>query len=150
MEYVRSLDFPVLWLGLRSSASAQSGVAMPSLRLTEVAACPPEPACIWPVRFDYGTEEHGSRLLAFLERPRGEGDVPEGEPTQIAGLEATMLVTKEPLPYRAEIYVWRATIWLPESVIQVTATTITQEPEGNPFNSELGLTATVRLLMELE
>ena len=61
-----------------------------------------------------------------------------------------MLVTKEPLPYRAELYVWRATIWLTESVIQVTATTITQEPEGNPFNSELGLPATVRLLMELQ
>ena len=150
LEYVRSMDFPVLWLGVRSSESDQNGVALPSLTLTEVAACPPEPACIWPVRFDYGTEEHGSRLMAFLERPRGEGDVSKGERTQIAGLEATMLVTKEPLLYRAELSVWRATIWLPESVVQVTATTITQEPEGNPFNSELGLTGTVRLLMELE
>ena len=150
LEYVRSMDFPVLWLGVMSSSSAQSGVALPSLTLTEAAACPPEPACIWPVRFDYGTEEHGSRLLAFLERPRGEGDVPEGEQTRIAGLEATILVSKEPLPHRAELYVWQATIWLPESVIQVTATTITQEPGGNPFNSEFGLTATVRLLMELQ
>ena len=149
LEHVRSVDFPVLWLGLKSAAPAQSGVALPSLTLTEVAACPPEPACIWPVRFDYGTAERGSKLLAFLERPRGEGDVPEGERTQIAGLEATMLITKEPLPYRAELSVWRATIWLPESVIQVTATTITQDPKGNPFNSELGLTATVRMLMEL-
>ena len=150
LEHVRSVDFPVLWLGLKSAAPAQNGVALPSLTLTEAAACPPEPACIWPVRFDYGTEEHGSRLLAFLEQPRGEGDVPEGEQTRIAGLEATILVTKEPLPHRAELSVWRATIWLPESLIQVTATTITQEPEGNPFNSELGLTATVRLLTELQ
>ena len=150
VEYIRSLDFPVLWLGLRSSESTQSGVSLPSLTLTEVAACPPEPACIWPVRFDYGTTEHGSKLLAFLERPRGESDVPEGEQSLIAGLEATMLVAKEPLPHRAEFSVWRATIWLPESVIQVTATTITREPEGNPFNSEFGLTATVRLLMELQ
>jgi hypothetical protein len=29
------------------------------------------------------------------------------------------------------------------------ADTITEDPEGNPFNSELGLTATLSLLMEL-
>ena len=149
LDYVRSLDFPVFWLGLRSGEPAQNDVELPALTLTEAAACPPEPVCIWPVRFAYGTAEHGSRLLSFLERPRGESDVPKGEQTEIAGLEAIMLVTEEPLPHRADLSVWRATIWLPESVIRVAATTVTEDPEGNPFNSESGLTATVRLLTDL-
>ena len=149
LDYVRSLDFPVFWLGLRSGEPAQNEVELPALTLTEAAACPPEPVCIWPVRFAYGTAQHGSRLLSFLERPRGESDIPKGEQTQIAGLEAIVLVTEDPLPHRADLSVWRATVWLPESVIRIAATTITEDPEGNPFNSEIGLTAAVGLLMEL-
>ena len=149
LDYVRSLDFPVFWLGLKSGAPAQGEAALPQLMLTEAIACPPEPACIWPVRLTYGTREHGSRLLSFLERPRGDNDTPEGEPTQIAGLEATMLVTEEPLPTRADPSVWQATVWLPESVIRIAATTSTADPEWNPFNTKLGLAATVRLLTEL-
>ena len=149
LDYVRSLDFPVFWLGLKSGEPAQNEVELPALTLTEAAACPPEPVCIWPVRFAYGTAQHGSRLLSFLERPRGESDIPKGEQTQIAGLEAIVLVTEDPLPHRADLSVWRATVWLPESVIRIAATTITEDPEGNPFNSEIGLTAAVGLLMEL-
>ncbi len=149
LDYVRSLDFPVFWLGLRSGAPAQNEAALPSLMLTEVAACAPEPVCIWPVRFTYGTAEHGSRLLSFLERPRGESDVSEGRLTEVAGLEGTLLVVTRPLPYRADLSVWQATVWLPESVIRVAATTISGDPQGNPFNSEIGLTATIRLLMAL-
>ena len=66
LDYVRSLDFPVFWLGLKSGAPAQGEAALPPLTLTEAVACPPEPACIWPVRFVYGTPEHGFRLLSFL------------------------------------------------------------------------------------
>ena len=91
-----------------------------------------EPVCIWPVRFAYGTAEHGSRLLSFLERPRGESDVPKGEQTQIAGLEAIILVTKEPLPHRADLSVWRATVWLPESVIRIAATPSTRDGSQSP------------------
>ncbi len=149
LDYVRSLDFPVFWLGLKSGAPAQGEAALPPLRLTEAVACPPEPACIWPVRFVYGTAEHGSRLLSFLERPRGASNSPEGEQMEIAGLHATVAISKEPLPARANLSVWQATLWLPVSVIRVVATTITEDPEGNPFNSELGLTATLSLLMEL-
>ena len=149
LDYVRSLDFPVFWLGLKSGAPAQGEAALPPLTLTEAVACPPEPACIWPVRFVYGTAEHGSRLLSFLERPRGASNSPEGEQMEIAGLRATVAISKEPLPARADLSVWQATVWLPVSVIRVVATTITEDPEGNPFNSELGITATVRFLMEL-
>ena len=149
LDYVRSLDFPVFWLGLKSGALAQGEAALPPLTLTEAVACPPEPACIWPVRFVYGTAEHGSRLLSFLEIPRGASDSPEGEQMEIAGLHATVAISKEPLPARADLSVWQATVWLPVSVIRVVATTITEDPEGNPFNSELGLTATLSLLMEL-
>ena len=149
LDYVRSLDFPVFWLGLKSGAPAQGEAALPPLTLTEAAACPPEPACIWPVRFVYGTAEHGSRLLSFLERPRGASNSPEGEQMEIAGLHATVAISKEPLPARADLSVWQATVWLPVSVIRVVATTITEDPEGNSFNSELGLTATLSLLMEL-
>ena len=126
-----------------------SSAALPPLTLTEAVACPPEPACIWPVRFVYGTAEHGSRLLSFLERPHGASNSPEGEQMEIAGLHATVAISKEPLPARADLSVWQATVWLPVSVIRVVATTITEDPEGNPFNSELGLTATLSLLMEL-
>ena len=149
LDYVRSLDFPVFWLGLRSGEPAQSDVALPPLTLTEAAACPPELACVWPVRFVYGTEEHGQRLLSFMERPRVDTDTPEGDGIEVAGLEAVMLVTEEPLPARLDLSFWEATIWLPESVIRVAATTITEDLDGNPFNSELGVTAVVRLLMEL-
>ena len=149
LDYVRSLDFPVFWLGLKSGAPAQGEAALPPLTLTEAVACPPEPACIWPIRFIYGTAEHGSRLLSFLERPRGASNSPEGEQMEIAGLHATVAISKEPLPARADLSVWQATVWLPVSVIRVVATTITEDPEGNPFNSELGLTATLSLLMEL-
>ena len=149
LDYVRSLDFPVFWLGLKSGAPAQGEAALPPLTLTEAVACPPEPACIWPVRFVYGTAEHGSRLLSFLERPRNDSDSPEGEQMEIAGLQATVTISKESLPARADLSVWQATAWLPESVIRVAATTITENPEGNPFNIELGLTATLSLLMEL-
>ncbi len=149
LEFIRSLDFPVFWLGLKSGAPDQDEVALLPLTLTEAMACPPEPACIWPVRLVYGTEEQGSRLLSFLERPRVESDTPEGEQMEIAGLKATVAVSKEPFPARADLSVWQATVWLPESVIRVAATTITEDPEGNPFNSELGLTAAVQLLMEL-
>ena len=149
LDYIRSLDFPVFWPGLKSGAPAQGEAALPPLTLTEAVACPPEPACIWPVRFVYGTAEHGSRLLSFLERPRGASDSPEGEQMEIAGLHATVAISKEPLPARADLSVWQATVWLPVSVIRVVATTITEDPEGNPFNSELGLTATLSLLMEL-
>ena len=149
LDYVRSLDFPVFWLGLRSGEPAQNEVELPALTLTEAIACPPEPACIWPVRFAYGTAEHSSRLLSFLERPRGESDVPKGEQTRIAGLEAIMLVTEDPLPHRANLSAWRATVWLPESVIRVAAIPKIGGPERNPFNSESGLTAIIRLLMEL-
>ncbi len=149
LEFIRSLDFPVFWLGLKSGAPDQDEVALLPLTLTEAMACLPEPACIWPVRLVYGTEEQGSRLLSFLERPRVESDTPEGEQMEIAGLKATVAVSKEPFPARADLSVWQATVWLPESVIRVAATTITEDPEGNPFNSELGLTAAVQLLMEL-
>ena len=149
LDYVRSLDFPVLWLGLRSGEPAQNEMELTALTLTEAIACPPEPACIWPVRFAYGTAEHSSRLLSFLERPRGESDVPKGEQTQIAGLEAIMLVTEDPLPHRANLSAWRATVWLPESVIRVAAIPKIGAPERNPFNSESGLTAIIRLLTDL-
>ena len=149
LEYIRSLDFPVFWLGFRSDAPAQGEEALPPLTLTEAAACPPEPACIWPVRLVYGTEGHGSRLVSFLERPRVNSDTPEGEQMEIAGLQATVAVSKEPLPARADLSVWQATVWLPESVVRFAATTVTDDPAGNPFNSELGITATVRFLMEL-
>ena len=148
LDYVRSLDFPVLWLGLRSGEPAQNEMELTALTLTEANACPPEPACIWPVRFAYGTAELSSRLLLFLERPRGESDVPKGEQTQIAGLEAIMLVTEDPLPHRADLSAWRATVWLPESVIRVEATPKIGGPERNPFNSESGLTAIIRLLTD--
>ena len=46
LDYVRSLDFPVFWLGLRSGEPAQNEVELPALTLTEAAACPPEPVCI--------------------------------------------------------------------------------------------------------
>ncbi len=149
LNYVRSLDFPVFWLGLKSGAPAQGEAALPPLTLTEAVACPPEPACIWPVRFVYGTPEHGFRLLSFLERPRNDSDSPEGEQMEIAGLQATVTISTSPLPARADLSVWQATAWLPESIIRVAATTITEDPEGNPFNSKLGLTATLSLLMEL-
>ena len=68
---------------------------------------------------------------------------------EIAGLQATVTISKESLPARADLSVWQATAWLPESVIRVAATTITEDPEGNPFNSKLGLTETLSLLMEL-
>ena len=87
-------------------------------------------SCIWPVRFVYGTAEHGSRLLSFLERPRGASNSPEGEQMEIAGLHATVAISKEPLPARADLSVWQATVWLPVSVIRVVATTITEDPEG--------------------
>ena len=149
LDHIRSLDFPVFWLGLQSGAPEQGESALPPLTLTEAVACPPEPACIWPVKLVYGTEEHGSRLLSFLERPRVDSDAPEGEQMEIAELQATVAISKEPLPARADLSVWQATVWLPESVIRVAATTITDDPDGNPFNSELGLTAAVRLLVEL-
>ena len=103
LDYVRSLDFPVFWLGLKSGAPAQGEAALPPLTLTEAVACPPEPACIWPVRFVYGTAEHGSRLLSFLERPHGASNSPEGEQMEIAGLHATVAISKEPLPARADL-----------------------------------------------
>ena len=149
LDHIRSLDFPVFWLGLQSGAPEQGESALPPLTLTEAVACPPEPACIWPVKLVYGTEEHGSRILSFLERPRVDSDAPEGEQMEIAELQATVAISKEPLPARADLSVWQATVWLPESVIRVAATTITDDPDGNPFNSELGLTAAVRLLVEL-
>ena len=149
LDYIRSLDFPVFWLRLQSGAPEQGESALPTLTLTEAVACPPEPACIWPVKLVYGTQEHGSRLLSFLERPRVDSDTPEGEQMEIAGLQATVVISKEPLPGRADLSVWQATVWLPESVIRVAATTITDDPAGNPFNSELGLTAAVQLLVEM-
>ena len=127
------MDFPVLWLGLKSGAPAQGEATLSALTLTEAAACPPELACIWPVRFVYGTEEHGQRLLSFLERPRNTSDTPEGEDIEVAGLEAVMLVTEEPLPARLDLSVWEATIWLPESVLRIAALTITEDPDGNPL-----------------
>ena len=111
LDYVRSLDFPVFWLGLKSGAPAQGEAALPPLTLTEAVA--------------------------------------EGEQMEIAGLHATVAISKEPLPARADLSVWQATVWLPVSVIRVVATTITEDLEENPFNGELGLTATLSLLMEL-
>ena len=40
-------------------------------------------------------------------------------------------------------------VWTRYAWGSVTSATITEDPEGNPFNSELGLTATLSLLMEL-
>ena len=149
LDKIRSVDFPVLWLGLEFSPPVQNGVKLSSRALTEAAACPPEPACIWPVHLGYRTGDFGTPELVLLQRSRGESEVPEGEQVQIAGQEATVLIKEEPLPFPG-LSGWRATIWLPESVIRVAATVRERDPDWNPFNSEAGLAAAARLLTELE
>ena len=146
---IRSVGFPVLWLGLEFSASVQNGVKLSSRTLTEAAACPPEPACIWPVHLGYRTGDFGTPELVLLQRSRGESEVPEGKQVQIAGQEATVLIKEEPLSLQG-LSGWRATVWLPESVIQVAATVHAQNPDWNPFNNERGLATVVRLLTELQ
>ena len=100
-----------------------------------------------PLRLRDG-ETRLQALVVFGKTPWCQ-QFPEGEQMEIAGLHATVAISKEPLPARVDLSVWQATVWLPVSVIRVVATTITEDPEGNPFNSELGLTATLSLLMEL-
>ena len=146
---VRSADFPVFWLGLEFSASVQNGVKLSSRTLTEAAACPPEPACIWPVHLGYRPGDFGIAELVLLQRSRGESEAPEGEQVQIAGQEATVLIKEEPLSFPG-LSGWRATVWLPESVIRVAATVHPENPDWNRFNSEPGLAAVVRLLTELQ
>lgn len=148
LEDVRAVGFPVLWLGPESGASTQGGVTLPALTLTEAAACPPEPACIWPVRLAYGIPESGTRLI-LQGRSRSEGDISEGEQARIAGREATVLIKEEPLPFPG-LSGWRATIWLPESVVRVAAVVREGGPDWNRFNSEAGLAGATRLLKELQ
>ncbi len=145
---VRSAGFPVWWLGLESSESVQDGVNLPSLTLTEAAACPPEPACIWPVRLAYGIPESGARLI-LQERSRTGGDVPEGDQVRIAGQGATVLIKEEALAFPG-LSGWRATVWLPESVIRIAAVVREGDPDWNRFNSEAGLAGAIHLLRELQ
>ena len=149
-EYVRKiLGLPRVLAGVEvrctgprrsgaTSADVDRGCRMPTGASLHLAR---------PLRLrDGGTQLQA--LVVFGKAPWCQR-FPEGEQMEIAGLHATVAISKEPLPARADLSVWQATVWLPVSVIRVVATTITEDPEGNPFNSELGLTATLSLLMEL-